>query len=71
MLKIQCNAIVLEHGLTNCCKAKNAAFSLASFWEWHWGPCTNKPLDNFTWQTVIVYGIEADNVNKYLFLQQK
>lgn len=40
--------------LTNCCKAKSAAFSLASFSEWHCGPCTSKPLDNFTWQTVIV-----------------
>lgn len=38
-----------------CCtslwRAKKAAFSLASFSDWHCGPWTINPLDSLTWHT--------------------
>lgn len=38
---------------TSLWRAKKAAFSLASFSDWHWGPWTMSPLDSFTWHTTV------------------
>lgn len=49
---------------TSLWRAKKAAFSLASFSDWHWGPWIINPLDSFTWHTTGPFGGQTVKHNK-------